>query len=203
MFSAIAAAQEESSHPAACTPPAPACVPPPPAPCGDRTLHHTQVIIVPHEEVTTEPQINIRDVVTRVPTTSLAIEYREEKRCVTVMVPKPHEIERVVETITCVPETTIDPCTGQCCTTYKNVPETKVVKTQIFVPCPETREVMVRVPVLKPVPIELEVKQLTADWSTKAVPYVKLEGIVIPTEIKVPCPPISLPPLPTCPHCAH
>src|SRR5262245_61660354 len=168
-------AQVSASCPAACGP----------APC-DKTVCHKQVLLVPTQEATILPQINIREVATRVPATTLAVEFKEEKRCVTVTTAKPREEERVVYSTTLIPETTVDPCTGRCCTTYREVCQSKVVKVQVIDHVCETKEVTVKVPVLKQVPTEYVVKQLTADWTSRPAVQTRLDAVVIPTEMKIP-----------------
>src|SRR5262249_49990850 len=104
------------------------------------------------------------------------------------------------------PETTVD-CCGRCSTTYKPVKQCKTVKVTVYDHVCETKEVTVKVPVIKCVPTEYQVKQLTADWTSRAAVQTKLDAVVIKTDIKVPdvCSPLGPPPCwpekPCCGHC--
>jgi hypothetical protein len=188
-------------------PPSSCCCQPPPAcplpvttccdpRCCDKRVESASITLYERQEATTEPVLNIREVVTRAPTVKFDVDYKDEKRCVIIMVPKPRDVQRLVKSIHWIPETTVDPCTGCCCTTYKPVENCKVETIQIFEPVPEKREVTVRVPVLKTVPSEVAVTHLTADWSSKPAIVTKLEMKLVPTEVLVPgtCPPPPPPP---------
>lgn len=166
--------------------------------CGDRTIHATKVLLVEKQETCAKPVLNIREVSMIVPTMSMAVDYKEEKRCVTVLVAKPREVEQTISSVTCVPETTVDPCTGCSHTTYKQVPFCKTVKVTVYDQVEEKKEVIVKVPVLKPVETQVGIKYLTADWTTQAVTYNRLDAVVTPMEIKFPCAPPVPPPPPSC-----
>ncbi len=207
LLAGSARAQDEESEPPLAEPAAACsteCCPPP---C-DITIHHTNIVLAPTQEAICVPQLNIREVVTKVPATTVAVEFKEEKRCVTVTVAKPREVERVVESVSWIPETTTDSC-GHCCTTLKPVKQCKTVKVTVYDHVCETKEVTVKVPVIKEVPIEYQVKQLTADWTSQAALQTKLDAVVVPVEIKVPnvcCPippPPCSPPKPCCGGCGH
>lgn len=206
VLASSATAQEESSEPPLAPPPA-ACSTECCPPACETCIHHTNVVLVPTQEAICVPQLNIREVVTRVPATTVQYELKEEKRTVTVTVAKPREVERVVESVSWVPETTTDSC-GHCCTTLKPVKQCKTVKVTVYDHVCETKEVTVQVPVIKCVPTEYEVKQLTADWTSAAAVQTKLDAVVVPVEIKVPnmcCPvppPPCQPPKPCC-GCGH
>ncbi|MBL8795969.1 MAG: hypothetical protein JNM56_18855 [Planctomycetia bacterium] len=207
----IGAATSRAGAPLSCCGPGPAphccCQPAPPclAPvttccdprCCDKVVDSTSITLYERQEATVLPELNIREVVTRAPTTKFDVDYKEEKRCVIIMVPKARDVQRLVKSIHWIPETSVDPCTGCCCTTYKPVENCKVETIQIFEPVPEQREVTVRVPVLKAVPSEVAVTHLTADWSSKPAIVTKLDMKMVPTKVCVPgtCPPPPPPPV--------
>lgn len=202
IWTGAAAAEEMLRHEPPLAAPAGCC-----APACDKKVCTTQVLLVEKQEAAVLPEINIREVATRVPITKMTVEYKEEKRCVTVTTAKPREVERVVESVSWVPETTVDPCTGKCCTTYKQVPQCKTVKVTVYDHVCETKEVTVKVPVVKPVCSEVVVKQLTADWTSRPAVVTKLDAVIVPTEMKIPgvgCPLPPPPPLPKpCCHGGH
>jgi len=177
---------------------------PPPQPfcahsCGTK-LDQKDIVLFERQYVVPEPELNLREVTTKVPVMTLEVEYKDEKQCVTVMVPKPREIERQVTSLTWLPCTTIDPHTGCPCTTYKEVPICRTEKYTVYETVPETKEYTVKVPVLKPKETSVSIQYFTADWSSKAVGYTKFDMAVIPQEIKLPgpCCPALPPPPPTC-----
>src|SRR5437868_3243424 len=93
-------------------PPAAAC-----APSCERTIDTTKAYLVPEQSVIVKPRLDLREVLTTVPTMDLKIDFREEKRTVCVTSLRPREEDRVVTSTTMVPETHIDPCTH--CQTIK------------------------------------------------------------------------------------
>ncbi len=177
---------------------APSFAGPPTAECApgcDRPLDTTKVYLVPEEHATTVPSLTLREVATTVPTTDLKITFREEKRTVVVTAVKPRQEDRVVTSTTLVPETHVDPCTNCQTTTYRPVCVTKVVKVTVMDSVQETRDVVVRVPVLTPVESAAVVTRLTLDATT--VPAVKTTYrlMTVPGTVSVPAPPPpALPP---------
>ncbi|MBL8793337.1 MAG: hypothetical protein JNM56_05495 [Planctomycetia bacterium] len=168
---------------------------------ADRTVTVNEVKLVEEQELIAVPQLPVRPVVTRVPIMGVDIEYKEEKRCVTVMVVKPREVETEVTTLATVPETTVDPCTGKLCITYKQIPICKTVKTTVYETVPETREYNVRVPVVKPVERAADVTTLAVDEVSAAATLTRLQVIQTPNEVTIPAPPCTVGCVPEAPHC--
>src|SRR5262249_53112240 len=136
------------------------------APSCERTLNTTKVYLVPEQHETTLPSLKLREVATTVPTMGLKIDFKEEKRTVIVTSLKPREEERVVTSTTMVPETCIDPVTHCQTTKYTPVCLTKTVKVTVMDRVEETKEVIVKVPVLTPVESAVVVKRLALDVTT-------------------------------------
>src|SRR5438128_9979037 len=136
------------------------------APNCERTLDITKIYLVPEQCATTVPSMNLREVATTVPTMDLKIDFKEEKRTVCVTSLKPREEDRVVTSTTMVPETHIDPSTHCQTIKYRPVCQTKTVKVTVMDCVQETREVIVRVPILTPVDSSIVVKQLAVDMTT-------------------------------------
>jgi len=158
------------------------------APC-ERHLRHTEVKIYETQELVTVPEINIKEIVTKVPVKGVEVKYKEEKRSITIMVEKEREEERLVTSTTCIPETTIDPCTGCSITTYKHVPVCKTVKIKVWDVVPETKEYTVQVPVLECVDREIQVLQLTATATSAAATCTKLNAAITNTDVTIPAAP--------------
>ena len=159
------------------------------APSCERTIDTTKIYLVPEERATTVPTLNLREVATTVPTMDLKIDFKEEKRTVCVTSLKPREEDRVVTSTTMVPETHIDPCTHCQTITYKQVCQTKVVKVTVMDCVQETREVIVRVPVLTPVESLVVVKQLAIDVATLPAVATTYRVVTLPSTLSVPVPP--------------
>jgi hypothetical protein len=172
------------------------------APSCERTVNTTKVYLVPEQHATTVRSLNLREVATTVPTMDLKIDFKEEKRTVLVTSLKPREEDRVVTSTTMVPETHIDPCTNCQTITYRPVCLTKIVKVTVMDCVQETREVIVKVPILTPVESAVVVKQLTVDVTM--VPAVKTtyRAVTIPSTLSVPVPPRPILP-PSCGHSGH
>jgi hypothetical protein len=165
------------------------------APSCERTLNTTKVHLVPEQHATTVPSLKLREVATTVPTTDLKIEFKEEKRTVCVTSLKPREEERVVTSTTMVPETCIDPVTHCQTTKYTPVCQTKVVKVTVMDRVEETKEVIVKVPILTPVEGSVVVKRLTLDVTTVPAVATTYKLVTMPTTLSVPAlPPPCLPP---------
>ena len=171
--------------------PAPDC-----APSCERTLDNTKVHLVPEQHATTVPHLNLREVATTVPTMDLKIDYKEEKCSVVVTSLKPREEDRVVTSTTLVPETHIDPCTHCQTITYRPVCQTKTVKVTVMDCVQETREVIVKVPILTPVESAVVVKQLTVDVTTVPAVATTFKLVTIPGTVSVPVPPRPILPPP-------
>jgi hypothetical protein len=163
------------------------------APC-ETTLQSTKVHLVPEQSETTLPRLQVREVVTPFPAMDVKIDFKEEKRTVTVTSVKPREEERVVTSTTMVPEMSIDPCTHCQTITYKPVCLSKTVKVTVMDCITETKEVTVRLPVLTPVESTVYVKQLAVDVTTVPAICTTYKAVVMPTTVTVPLPPpVSLP----------
>ena len=66
------------------------------APSCERTLDTTKIYLVPEQHATTVQTMNLRPVLTTVPTMDLKIDFKEEKHTVCITALKPREEERVV-----------------------------------------------------------------------------------------------------------
>jgi hypothetical protein len=152
------------------------------------------VYLVPEQRATTVPSLNLREVATTVPTMGLKIDFKEEKRTVCVNSLKPREEDRVVTSTTMVPETYIDPCTHCQTTKYTPVSQTKIVKVTVMDCVQETKEVIVKVPILTPVESSVVVKRLALDVTTVPAVATTYRLVTIPSTVTVPAPPPCLPP---------
>jgi hypothetical protein len=147
------------------------------------------VYLVPEQHATTVPNLNLREVATPVPIMDLKIDFKEEKRTVCVTSLKPRDEERVVTSTTMVPETHIDPCTHCQTITYRLVCQTKTVKVTVMDCVQETKEVIVRVPILTPVESSVVVKQFALDVSTVPAVATTYRAVTLPGTVTVPVPP--------------
>jgi hypothetical protein len=172
------------------------------APSCERTLDTTKVYLVPEQHATTVPRLNLREVATTVPTMDLKIDFKEEKRTVCVTSLKPREEDRVVTSTTMVPEMHIDPCTHCQTIKYRPVCQTKTVKVTVMDCVQETREVIVRVPILTPVESSVVVKQLAVDATTVPAVATTYRVVTMPGTVSVPVPPRPCLP-PSCGHSGH
>ena len=172
------------------------------APNCERTLDTTKIYLVPEQRATTVPSLNLREVATTVPTMDLKIDFKEEKRTVCVTSLKPREEDRVVTSTTMVPETHMDPCTHCQTITYRPVSQTKTVKVTVMDCVQETREVIVRVPILTPVESSVVVKQLAVDVTTVPAVATTYKLVTMPGTLSVPVPPRPCLP-PSCGHSGH
>jgi hypothetical protein len=150
------------------------------------------VLLVERQSATTLPKIDVREVeVCR--ERPIDLEWKEEKRVITVLSVKPRQCEELVTCMTSHPETTVDPCTGQCCTVYKQVPVTKKVTITVYDTVPEQKTVIVRVPCLKPGK-EMVVKKLVLDETTVPAICKRYELLESNNTVPAPvCPPVCLP----------
>jgi hypothetical protein len=147
-------------------PPTPA---PPPPPCGpviDKTITRHQVLLVEDQNAITVPRLRLREVEIGRDRRCVELDFREEKRTITEMQLKPRVEEQQVCVTKLVEETVLDDC-GKPCKRMREVPEIQTVKVTKYDVVPVQREVIVRVPVLKP-GAELRVKGLTLDHYTEA-----------------------------------
>jgi hypothetical protein len=168
-----------------------------PAPEGcaapGRTICLDKVHLVEDQCATTIPKLTLREEV--IGTKQIQeLYFHEEKQTVTALVQKPREVEQQVECTTMQPCTTVDPCTGCPHTVYNPVPIMRTVKVTVYDIVPETREVIVRVPCLRPGP-ELQLKRLTLDSTQEPAIRTTLRAIPEHNEVHVPeCPaPVCLP----------
>ena len=172
------------------------------APNCERTLDTTKIYLVPEQRATTVPSLNLREVATTVPTMDLKIDFKEEKRTVCVTALKPRQEDRVVTSTTMVPETHMDPCTHCQTITYRPVSQTKTVKVTVMDCVQETREVIVRVPILTPVESSVVLKQLAVDVTTVPVVVNTYRVVTMPGTVTLPVPPRPCLP-PSCGHSGH
>jgi len=140
----------------------------------------------------TLPELKVREVVVG-SVQELEVAYREERRHVTAMVLKPCAVDKQIVATTAVPVTTIDPCTGQPCTTYQNVQTVRTIKGTEYHTVPETTEIVVKVPYLRP-GAELLIKKLAVDATTVPMTCTRMHAVTMPNSITVPV--FPLPPLP-------
>src|SRR5438874_5691782 len=119
----------------------------------------------------------------------LKIDFKEEKRTVCVTALKPRQEDRVVTSTTMVPETHMDPCTHCQTIRYRPVCQTKTVKVTVMDCVQETREVIVRVPILTPVESSVVVKHLVVDVTTVPAVATTYSLVTMPGTLSVPVPP--------------
>jgi hypothetical protein len=175
--------------------PAPAALPPPCAGGSqtEKTICLPKVLLVEEQQAITVPVMRLRDqVVGRDVVHKMEVTYVEEKHTVTEMKTVPREVEQQVCVTKMVPQTSVD-CTGKPCTIYVKVPETKTVKITVFDVVPVQREVIVKMPCLKPVDVEVEVHKLCVDETEEAAILKRWHLNITPNEIKVMLPACPLP----------
>jgi hypothetical protein len=160
--------------------------------CG-RQLCAPQFHLMELLAATTLPRMRLRDEVVGLER-RMVVAYQEERRVVNDVSLKPHEVEQEVTCIDQQPCQVTDPCTGHCHTEYHPVPVVKKVKVTVYEAVPTTREVLVRVPYLKPGP-EFQVRRLAVDCITIPAIEKRLQLIETDNVITAPVPP----PLPPCP----
>jgi hypothetical protein len=165
-----------------------------------KTIPHTHVLLVPHDNATTLPDWQLRPVeVGRLPEGPV-LDFREEKQVVCELRLQPRQVEEQVVCNESRPVTVTDPCTGRCHIEYRTCPVVKTVKVTVYETVPVQREVLVRVPVLKPGG-EVVVKQLTLVPETVTAVERRFHAETTHNELKivVPVPECSLLP----PDCFH
>jgi hypothetical protein len=175
------------------------------APPVEHTSSVRRIRIAEVQEMTTVPRLPVREEIVKVPFLATDVEYREEKQLVTVMVAKPRQEMREIRSVSTVQETTIDPCTGCPCTTSREVPNCRSVLVDVVDYVPETREVIVKVPVLKPVEKLAVVKRIVVDHIEVPARITHFQAVETAAEVTTPMPgclpPIT--PAPPQPDCAH
>lgn len=166
--------------------------------CAPKFITLPRVYLMEEQHETVKPKLKVREVeVGRA--RELEVFYREEKRKVVISSLKPRECERQIISTRVEPFESCDPCTGKTITTYKSVPYTRTVKVTVYDRVMEEREVVVKIPCLRPGG-ELSVKKLTVDGYS--VPAVRKTYKAVKVGVEVPLNPIPLaPPLPPPPVC--
>jgi hypothetical protein len=135
---------------------APAC-----GPMIEKTLCLPSVVLVPDENAVAIERLRLREVEVGRDRRCVELDFREEKRSITVMVLKERIEEQRICTTKLLEEDCLD-CHGKPHKVVKQVPDIQTVKVKKYDVVPEQREVLVRVPVLKP-GIEVRLKQLVVD----------------------------------------
>jgi hypothetical protein len=168
--------------------PAAHCAPP----VIEKSIPHTQVLLVPRERATTLPDWKLRAVeVCRIPEGPV-LDFREEKQIVTELRLQARQVEEQVVCNESKPVTVIDPCTGKCRTEHRLCPVVKTVKVTVYETVPIKREVVVRIPILKPGG-EVAVKKLVLDPTDTPAVERRFHAVTTHNELKVVVP---------VPHCA-
>jgi hypothetical protein len=150
----------------------------------EKTIPYGQVLLVPQERATTLPQWTLREVEVGRGPGGPVLSFHEERRTVTELELRPREVEQQVVCTESKPETVTDPCTGRCHTVYRPCEVVKTVKVKAYDTVPVQREVIVRVPVLKPGP-DVVVKKLVLDKATVPAVETTFKAVHVPNEIKV------------------
>jgi hypothetical protein len=194
---------EQKPRPAPAKPPAPPALPPL-ADCAPPLVHETlplpQLLLVPHREATTIPTLTLREVeIGR--TREMEIGFREEKQVVTEIQVRPRQEDRLMNYMDMKPVTVTD-CTGHCHTEYHPCPAVKTVKVTVYDTVPVQREVVIKVPVLKP-GRELVVKKMVVFPTATAGIKETFEAVTVPNEVNVLVPACPHPPLPEPPVLHH
>lgn len=168
---------------------------PGPVPCGERTVCRQQFYLVEQQQATCLDVLSVREVdAGRRIVKDLEIDWKESKHVGTEIVMKSREVEREV---TCWKTEAVqgtDPCTGCPCTTYKKVPVKHKVTITVYEPVCEPREFVVRVPVVKEVEREVQIKKLVLEQTQEPAIRKTLRVIELKDEVKVPIYPV--PPMP-------
>lgn len=176
--------------------------PPLPAdpPTVERPYCHTDVLLVPKEKATTAPNWKLRDVEIDRVRTGPVLDFVEEKRFVIVMNLHSREVEQVVTVTESHPVTVTDPSTGKCRTEYQPREVVKTVKVKVHEVVPVQREVVIRVPVLKPGP-EAVIQRIQLEKTTVPAIEHRFDAVTTPSANKValPLPHVA----PACPGCGQ
>jgi hypothetical protein len=179
---------------------------PHPEPCAvpviEKTICLPRSTLIEQQEATTLPKLTLREVEAGRALECPALDFREERHTVTEITLKPREVEQQVTCVESKPVTVTDPCTGHCHTEYHQCPVVRTVKVTVYEKVPVQREVLVRVPVLKP-GRELVIKQLVLDCTTQPAIAKSYQVETVPNEIhmvvpacQAPCPPPPVCPVP-------
>jgi hypothetical protein len=148
------------------------------------------------QSATTLPRMFLRDEIVGTQPGGPVLDFVEQRQFITVLEMKPREEEQEVTCMKSEPITTVDSC-GKPCTTYQQVPDVRKVKITVFEPVSVQREVIVRVPVLKP-GRDLVVKRIVLGEETIPAIESRFNLLTIPNEVNVPvAPPACL--VPECP----
>ena len=158
--------QEKPRTPEVVAPPTPE-VAAPAAPCGPECAPRPGVKVLWVEREVPIQRLVPREVITLVPTTTVEVAYREEKRVFTEMVLQPREVERPMTVSVIKPVTVTCPTTGQCSTVMQPCTEVKMVKQTEFVAVPVKRELIEKVPFLRTVQAEIPQKTLILEYKTE------------------------------------
>ena len=158
-------------------------------PCGpmiEKSVCAPRAVLVPEEQAIVVPKLQLYETEVGRDRLPIALDFHEEKRCITEMVLKPRVEEQQVCTTKLVEETCLD-CHGHPHKVLKQVPDVVTVKVTKYDVVPEQREVIVRVPVLKPGP-EVRIKQLQLyEYSVGAIER-RYHAVFTPNEIQVQVP---------------
>lgn len=157
------------------------------------------MLLVPKQEAVPLPSLKLREVEVGV-LPGMSLDFYEEKRKITELELKECEVEQQIVCRDVKAVTVKDPVTGKCRIDYEPCEVVKTVKVKVYKPVPVCREVVVRVPVLKPGP-PLSVKKLVLD--ELCVPGIKttFDLAEMTNVIQIPVPPPPPPPPPLCPSC--
>src|SRR5262249_159668 len=136
---------------------------------------------------TTLPDWKLREVeVGRMPGGPV-LDFCEQKQTVTELRLDEQEITQEVVINESKPVTVIDPCTGCTRTEYQMCPVVKIVKVKVYNPVPVCKQVIVRVPVLKPGPEQIVRKLVVHETTIPAIART-LEAVTTQNEVHVAVP---------------
>ncbi len=127
--------------------------------------------------------LEAREVTRVIKRPSHAIAYRKEKRIITDMVLKPHEVVKHVPCTTMELCTVTCPETGECKTIMKPVTRMVARKDTVYYSVPDQRVVEVDVPYLKPVIEEVPQRDILLEYKTHMETrefVVPVPGLVLP-----------------------
>jgi hypothetical protein len=162
---------------------------PPAPPCGpmiEKTVSVPRAVLVPEEQAIVVPKLRIYETEIGRDRLPIALDFREERSCITEMVLKPRVEEQQVCTTKLVEETCLD-CHGHPHKVIKQVPEVVTIKVTKYDVVPQKRDVIVRVPVLKPGP-EVRIKRLEVhEYSVGAIER-RYHAVFTPNEVQVQIP---------------
>lgn len=164
--------------------------------CG-RQISIPKLTLYDREQETTVTKLHLKENVSREVIDKVEVEYREEIRVVTEMVLQERAEPRDVVTYRTEEITTICPDTGKPVIKLQQVPCVKTVLVKVYDKVPRERLVKVRVPCLKTVPQEVDVKKLCVHDTQEAAICRKLDIAIQPNHVTAPCCPlVPFPPRP-------